>query len=237
MTLNLYPTTTVAAAGPHQNLCNTTSGTLAANAAAGSETGSWTTISGTGSASSVNSETSAVTGLTIGGTTVLRWTITSGFGGCVPTTSDVTINVDPTTTVAAAGPDQNLCNTTSGTLAANAAAGSETGTWTTVSGTGSATSVNSETSAVTGLTIGGTTVLRWTITSGFGGCAPTTSDVTINVDPTTTVAAAGPLQNLCNTTSGTLAANAAAGSETGSWTTLSATGSASPVISETPALR
>jgi hypothetical protein len=213
-----------------------TSGTLAANAVAASETGTWSTFSGTGTASSLNDEGSAVTGLTIGGTTILTWTITSGFGGCGSTSSTVTINSDPATTVAAAGVTQNLCNTTSGTLAANAVGVSETGTWSTFSGTGSASSLNDEGSAVTGLTIGGTTILTWTITSGFGGCAATTSNVTINVDPTTTVSVAGVTQDLCNTTSGTLAANAVAASETGTWSTFSGTGSASSLNDEGSAI-
>ncbi len=40
------------------------------------------------------------------------------------------IYIDLATTVAAAGPTQNHCNTTTATLAANAASGTETGAWT-----------------------------------------------------------------------------------------------------------
>jgi len=229
VTINVDSAITVADAGPTQNLCNVTSGTLAANSVKVPETGTWTTFSGTGSASSVNDPNSAVTGLTVGLTTVLRWTITSGFGACGPSFSDVTINVDSAITVAAAGPTQNLCNVTSGTLAANSVKTSETGTWTTFSGTGSASSANDPNSAVTGLTVGLTTVLTWTITSQFGACGPSSSNVTINVDSAITASVAGPTQDLCNVTSGTLAANSVKVSETGTWTTFSGSGAASSV--------
>jgi hypothetical protein len=217
------PAITIAAAGPTQNLCNITTATLGANAAVGAEIGTWTNQSGSGSASSINSPSSGVTGLTIGFTTVLRWTISSGFGGCASTFSDVTLTSDSTTTIAAAGPTQNLCGVTTTTLAANSVKVSETGTWTTFSGSGSASSVNSPTSAVTGLTIGFPSVFRWTITSQFGGCGSTFSDVTINVDSSGTVAVAGPDQNLCNIITATLAANSPTGTDSGGWAVLSGT--------------
>ncbi|MFH1320500.1 MAG: T9SS type A sorting domain-containing protein [Bacteroidota bacterium] len=223
ITINVDPTTTVSAAGPDQNLCNTTTAMLVANTPAGSETGTWSVIAGTALVTSVNDPLSGVTGLTIGGSSTLRWTITTANGGCAASTDDITINSDPTTTVSAAGPDQNKCNTTNATLAANAPAGSETGTWSVIVGTAIVTSVNDPASSVTGLTIGGTSTLRWTITSGFGACSASADDITINVDPTTTVSAAGPDQNLCNTTTATLAANAPAGSETGTWSVIAGT--------------
>ncbi|MFH1319352.1 MAG: PKD domain-containing protein [Bacteroidota bacterium] len=221
--INSDPGTTISIAGPDQNLCNDTTTILAANTPSGSEAGTWTVIAGTAVVTSVNSPSSGVTGLTIGGSSTLRWTITTASGGCADSFDDVIINSDPTTTVSDAGPDQNLCNITTATLAANATAGSETGTWTIISGTALVTSVNDPLSGVTGLTIGGSSTLRWTITSGYGGCAASFDNVTINVDPTTTVSDAGSDQNLCNTTTAILAANTPAGGETGTWSVIAGT--------------
>lgn len=83
----------------------------------------------------------------------------------------------PTNTIANAGVNQILaaCATTT-TLAGNTPTYG-TGTWSVVSGTATITSPNSATSTVTGLSLGTTTTLRWTISNGT--CGSSTSDVTI----------------------------------------------------------
>ncbi|HIA06023.1 MAG TPA: hypothetical protein EYN71_04845, partial [Flavobacteriales bacterium] len=216
MLLTIDKPITVSNAGPDQDLCNVTTTTLAGNTHAIPETGTWTTVSGTGTASSVNSETSGVTGLTIGQTTVFRWTITSASGACSPSANDVNINVDPTTTVADAGPIQVLCNTNTTILAANAVAASETGTWSVVSGTAVVTSVNSPTSGVTGLTVGGASILTWTITSGFGGCSASADNVTILVAEGATVSA-GVDATICEGSTHTLSGSFGGAATSISW--------------------
>ncbi len=80
--------------------------------------------------------------------------------------------------VVSAGSNQNLTAcATSTTLAGSAIPSGMTGTWTLVSGTATITSPNSPTSTVTGLTLGTTTTLRWTISNGL--CGSSFSDVTI----------------------------------------------------------
>ncbi|KAB1155726.1 GEVED domain-containing protein [Flavobacterium luteum] len=83
----------------------------------------------------------------------------------------------PINTIAAAGSDQTLigCSTTS-TLAGNTPTYG-TGTWTLVSGTATINSPNSPTSTITGLTIGSSAILRWTIDNGR--CGSTFDDVVI----------------------------------------------------------
>lgn len=83
----------------------------------------------------------------------------------------------PTNTIAAAGLDQTLSCATSTTLAGNTPTYG-TGTWTVVSGTATITAPNSPTSTVTGLTIGSSATLRWTIDNGR--CGSTSDDVIIN---------------------------------------------------------
>jgi hypothetical protein len=90
-------------------------------------------------------------------------------GTCPPsvTSTSGTLTVNGITT-ASAGPDQTVCAATA-TLAGNTAT-TGTGTWTVVSGTGTVTTPGSPTSGITGLTLGASTTIRWTITS-----APCTS--------------------------------------------------------------
>jgi hypothetical protein len=212
-------------AGLNQDLCNTTTTTLAANTPA-IGTGAWSVVSGTATITDSSDPATGVTGLTIGGSSTLRWTISSG--ACTPTTSDVIIVSSPTPTASNAGTNQTLCNTTTTTMAANTP-GSGTGAWSVVSGSASVTTPSSPNSGVTGLTIGTSSILRWTISSG--ACTPSTSDVTVSVDESPTVADAGTNQNLCNTTTTTLAGNSPSVG-TGSWSVIS--GSASITTPTSP---
>lgn len=67
-----------------------------------------------------------------------------------------------------AGPDQTInCSGTTATLAANTITGF-TGAWSTISGSGTATTPSSATSNVTGLTIGASTTLQWVLTYSTG---------------------------------------------------------------------
>jgi hypothetical protein len=90
-----------------------------------------------------------------------KWTITNG--PC--SSSDNVIVTFYELITAAAGSDQALCNTSTFTLAGNAASPG-VGTWTIQSGPGSITSIHLENSTVTGVTAGSSTTLRWTIVNG-----------------------------------------------------------------------
>ncbi len=197
-------------AGADQALCNTTTTNLAATG-----TGTWSTFSGTGTAVTPSSATSTVNGLTIGSSTTMRWTVTNG--ACVAT-SDMIISVSAPGS-ANAGSDQALCNATTTTLAA-----AGTGTWTTASGTGVVTSPNNPNSGVTGLTVGSTTVLTWTVSAG--ACSGT-DQVSIIVSAPAT-GSAGATQNLCGATTATLAATG-----TGTWVKTSGTGTVTTPSSAT----
>src|SRR6202021_149076 len=113
------------------NLCNVTTATLAGNNP-GVGTGAWTVTAGTAVVTTPTAFNSGVTGLTIGATSTLQWTITNGT--CAPSSSTININVAATPTVSNAGPDQNLCNTTTATLAGNNPVNG-TGLWTVTAGT------------------------------------------------------------------------------------------------------
>jgi gliding motility-associated-like protein len=217
VTIDVSATPSTADAGPDQTLCSVTTTTLAGNTPA-SGTGSWSLVSGSGSATTPSSPTSGVTGLAVG-PNVFRWTINGG--ACANLSDDVTITIKANPTVANAGPDQTLCTTSNSTTLAGNTAVIGTGTWTLVSGTGTITTPSSPTSAVTGLGIGNN-VFRWTIVNA--PCASTTNDVTITIKDIPTVANAGPDQTICiSSPTVTLAGNAPTVG-TGTWTLVSGTG-------------
>ncbi len=168
-------------------------------------TGNWLRVGGTGSGSPVlnvsgpgNSQVS-ITGMSAG-THIFEYSITGS--PCAPAAARVTITVANSASPAGAGADQNLCNTTTGTLSAIPAIGG-TGRWTQISGPNTASIANplQANTPVTGL-VAGTYVFRWSITGG--SCPDSFDDVTVNVaEP----ANAGPDKALCQATSVTMAAN------------------------------
>ncbi|MDP1799819.1 MAG: DUF2341 domain-containing protein, partial [Bacteroidota bacterium] len=217
MTIQVDPATSIALAGPNQTVCITTNtATLAANTPT-TGTGTWSVISGSGTITNSLSANSTVTNLGLG-INVLEWSITSA-GTCSSTSSTMTIQVDPATSIALAGPNQTVCITTNtATLAANTPT-TGTGSWSVVSGSAVFTNSNNPTTTVSGLALG-TNVLQWSITSA-GTCSSTSSTMTIQVDPATSIALAGPNQTVCITTNtATLAANTPT-TGTGSWSVVS----------------
>jgi methionine-rich copper-binding protein CopC len=201
-------------AGSDQNVCGTQT-FLGAVYSTGS-TGSWSILSGAGgSVTTPSSNTSKFTG-TVGTTYTLQWTENSG---TCSDTDIVEITFLGNVTVAAAGADQETCNT-SVTMAANAASGfRETGTWSVVSGAGGGfADANSPTSSFTG-TKGVSYTLRWTISNGV--CPISSDDVVVTLSDDVT-ANAGSDQNVCGTNT-FLGASFSTGS-TGSWSILSGAG-------------
>ncbi|MGQ0828815.1 MAG: PKD domain-containing protein [Bacteroidota bacterium] len=200
MLINFTPVPTTANAGPDQNICNVTTATLAGNAPT-TGTGVWSVIVPPATITTPASPTSGVTGLTIGSSVTLRWTISNGV--CAASTDDVVINIALPPTAANAGPDQNICNATTATLAGNAPA-TGTGLWTVSSGTATITTPASPTSGLTGLVPGTNVTLTWTTTNG--ACSSTDNVTIFNALPPS-VADAGADQNLCNVTSASLSGN------------------------------
>ncbi|MDP2235242.1 MAG: PKD-like domain-containing protein, partial [Bacteroidales bacterium] len=152
-------------------------------------TGLWTQ---TGGATAVivdpSSPTSAVVGLTAG-SYQFTWTISNG-PICTPSQAIANVVINPLPTLAEAGPDQFLCNTSTATMAGNTPT-EGTGTWTFVSGGTGATITDptSPTTNVTGIPAG-THRLRWTISTG-GTCVDYFDEVNITRYPDLTVS--GPI--------------------------------------------
>jgi large repetitive protein len=182
--LRNYQAPTPAAAGPDQAQCMTNLFTLAGNAASVG-VGTWSLVPGVGTGTAtianVNSPTTTVT-VPNGDTARLVWSITNG--ACNTTDTVQLINYQMPVD-ANAGPDQSGCNTPNFTLAGNTPTpASAVGTWTIVSGTATITNIHSATTTVTGIAVGTTVTLRWTITNGT--CTSVPDDVTLsNQSPVT----------------------------------------------------
>ncbi|MBP7155711.1 MAG: gliding motility-associated C-terminal domain-containing protein [Flavobacteriales bacterium] len=225
----------VAAAGPAQNLCApVASVTLAGNAATAPATGTWTVISGNGTFGNLNSPSSTVTGMALG-VNVYRWTINNGPCPGAITSSDVTITLfNPGIAAVNAGPDQNLCGSTSATLVGSAVSAPAIGTWSVVSGGATIANANSAITSIAGLG-SGTVVMRWSVNNG--PCGNTSDDVTIrNYDPNNPVANAGPDLSICipvAPNSVTMAGSAIIAPAVGTWTLVSGGGTIAAANSPT----
>lgn len=195
--------TPVADAGINQQLC-TNNTTLAA-----SGSGTWSIDSGTGNFSNLNDPNASISNLSVGLNSLI-WTVT--VPGCPTVQDTIDINVSASVSVADAGTSQQVCNNNANLSANNPTVG--VGVWSLVSGSGSITDVNSNTSAVTGLGLGNN-VFEWTISAA--GCPSSQAQVTITVVAVPT-ADAGSDQQLCANNSVLTA------SGTGSWSIASGTG-------------
>ena len=225
---------TISTAGVDQSNCNNGSFTLSGNTPT-IGTGRWTVISGTASIANPSSETSVVTGIPAGTSSVLRWTISNG--SCPSSTDDVELTNLSLPTTATAGVDQSNCNNGSFTLSGNTPT-IGTGRWTVISGTASIANPSSETSVVTGIPAGTSSVLRWTISNG--SCPSSTDDVELTNLSLPTISSAGADQSNCNNGSFTLSGNTPT-TGTGRWTVISGTAlisdpsSATSVVTGIPA--
>ena len=159
---------TTASAGVDQSNCSTTSFTLAGNAVASGETGKWTLISGTATITSSTSPTSSVTGVTLGTSATLRWTITKTSGGCV-SYDNVVLTVSSATTPGTISGATSVCsgtNSTALTLSGNSASvvrwESSTDNFSTA-----ATTISNTTSNLTATNLMATTYYRTVCSNGI----------------------------------------------------------------------
>ncbi len=224
--INIYTEPDNANAGIDQNSACTSKVELSATApAAGRGLGTWSIVSqpagSNATFSAINSPITSVNN-TITGTYVFRWTVSNGSPTCVSKTDDVTVQVTSVpTTVAAVGANQQVCNTgfpgtptTGTTLTGNTPSGTETGTWTFVSGPTTLTAANfddihSPAANVTGLAQG-TYILRWTIvptSNQTNADCQSSANLTITVANQPTTASAGANQEVCLSEPVTMAAN------------------------------
>ncbi len=225
VTINQAPS--AAAAGADQIVCSAAGITGSAITAGNTPdigTGTWSQVSGPAATIlNPNSGTTAINGLARG-VSVFRWTVANS--GCSSSSDDVQItnNVLPTSN---AGPNQNLANATTATLAATAPSVG-TGVWTKIGGPAATiTTPSSPTTTVTGLAVGNTYTFSWNVTGN--GCSVVSS--TVAITSTSVLAAdAGPDQSLNSVQNISLTGNAPTTGQTGLWTVVSSPAGSNPVF-------
>lgn len=184
-------------------------------------TGTWTQTAGPGTSTFANDNlATSFVSVTAYGVYTYRWTISNG--PCPVTQDNVVITFLNNPTTATAGANQNVCGL-SATLAGNTPTNG-TGTWSFISGPGTATFSNA-TSPSSGVTVTayGAYVLEWSISNNV--CAPSTDQVTITFNNNPTTANAGTNQTVCGLTSVFAGNTPTVG--TGTWARVSGPGTAS----------
>jgi len=228
VTLINYKAAAAANAGTLQEHCEVPSFTLAANQpSVPSAVGTWTVVSSTFgltlNAADIHKYNMQVT-VPAGDTAILKWSITNG--NCASSSANVTLINYKAAAAANAGPLQEHCEVASFTLAANQpGVPSAVGTWTVVSSTFGLTlntaDIHKYNMQVT-VPAGDTAILKWTITNG--NCASSSANVTLINYKAAAAANAGTLQEHCEVSSFTLAANQpSVPSAVGTWTVVSST--------------
>lgn len=219
------------------NWCNGVSNTYTATTSStlGTITFAWTRAAVTGISNLAGSGSSATITETLNNTTVnpvvVHYLITPSVNGCSGTTKDVAITVNPTAVISSLA-TANWCNGVSNTYNATTSTtlGTVTYAWTraAVTGISNAAVTNGTGSAITE-TLTNTTVnpvvVHYLITPSVNGCAGTTKDVSITVNPTAVISSSS-TANWCNNVSNTYTATTSttSGTITFAWTRAAVTG-------------
>ncbi|MET3027961.1 gliding motility-associated C-terminal domain-containing protein [Flavobacterium sp. UW10123] len=225
VSVTVAETPPIANAGPDQEICGSTI-TMAATKSGGS-TGTWSRISGVGNYTiSDIHDPNAIFTFSYSGYYIFRWTVDAGICGQAFDDINLTIGLPPNQ--AAAGPDQNICNNSTVTMAGNSYDSFfELGQWSVLTGSPNQPTIvdpSNPNTVINGL-VAGTYTFRWTITAkSIFLCQGSFDDVVVVVDP---AANAGIDQTYCDVTSVQLMANE---NSTGTWSLTSTTGNPADVI-------
>ena len=203
----IYDNPSAANAGTDQTICSANTALAGNTPASGKGTGIWSQVGALPNIATITNPTSSGASISklVAGAYKFKWTISNG--PCATTQDTVDIIVTQVAPTANAGADINLCAATTVNLAGNTTTVGN-GVWTNVNGPAGFVISNPAlpTTSVSGLVTGNYT-FRWTITNG--NCPASFDDVRVIVDEAVTVAAAGPVQNVCGVAV-TMAANTAA---------------------------
>ncbi|NLR58115.1 hypothetical protein HGH93_08395, partial [Chitinophaga polysaccharea] len=207
--LTNYDVPAIANAGGNQKHCNDSIFTMAANKPTEyGAYGAWTIVGGKQSWITITDTTLNTTKVKVlaGHTAALVWTITNGT--CTATTDTVLLTNYDKPAIANAGGNQNHCNDSIFTMAANKPTEyGAYGAWTIVGGKQSWITITDTTLNTTKVKVlaGHTAALVWTITNGT--CAATTDTILLTNYDKPAIANAGSNQKHCNDSIFTMAAN------------------------------
>jgi gliding motility-associated-like protein len=192
-------------AGTGDSLCNTGSITLNADPPTANGRGHWIVVEGTGAFADTSSPTTHYINPSAGMNTLI-WRVSSEFGSCPVSIDSVRYFTDLSPGIANAGPDVQLCQSSTYTMLANPPQNGGSGTWQILSGTAVIDDIHYASGAVSNLQ-GGDNLFSWQLSSLHGICGSTTDTVTIRRDLWPGTANAGPDISLCLENSDTLGGN------------------------------
>ncbi|BDC98443.1 gliding motility-associated C-terminal domain-containing protein [Persicobacter psychrovividus] len=193
----------VVSAGLDAMICSSESATLSATFSGGATGITWTT-NGTGSfadATAANTTYTPSLDDISNGSVVLTAT-TNANGTCGSVSDDLTLTIEPATTVSNAGADATSCELTY-TLSANVVAAGEEGTWSIVSGGAGTFADATDPSTTFTADAVNDYVLKWTISKTAGVCPPSEDEVSISFNDESEVALNGD-DTICEGTSADL---------------------------------
>lgn len=212
-------------AGADQTICGGTTATLTAVNPDPLAVGYWTVASGTGVIANPNSPTTTVSNLSLGPNSFI-WH--QDYPSCNVNKVDLVqvFRYSGTPPTANAGPDANLCSSTTYTMQANNPGIAATGTWSITSGTATIQNINTYNTLVTNLGIGINTFI-WNISNGPCPGGDTNDEIVIRVyNQNHPAADAGADQNVClnSFTFINLSASTPIVPATGQWTVVNGSG-------------
>ena len=221
--VTVNPTAVITSAAS-ANWCNNVSNTYTATSSSSTATFAWTRAVVAGVSNLAGSGNTAVITETLVNTTtepvVVHYLITPSVNGCAGTTFDVAVTVNPTAVITSAA-TANWCNNVSNTYTATSSSSTATFAWTRAVVAGVSNLAGSGSTAVITETLVNTTtepvVVHYLITASVNGCAGTTFDVAVTVNPTAVITSAA-TANWCNNVSNTYTATSSSSTATFAWT-------------------
>jgi len=165
VSVTIAETPPAANAGPDQEICGNTITMVATKS--GGATGTWTRISGVGNYTiSDIHDPNAIFTFSYSGYYIFRWTVDAGICGQAFDDVNLTIGLPPNQ--AAAGPDQNICNNNTVTMAGSSYDSFfELGQWSVLTGSPNQPLIadpSDPNTVINGL-VAGTYTFRWTVTA------------------------------------------------------------------------
>ena len=206
------------------NWCNNVSNTYTATSTSSTATFAWTRAVVAGISNLAGSGSTAVITETLNNTTtepvIVHYLITPSVNGCAGTTFDLAVTVNPTAVITSAA-TANWCNNVSNTYTATSSSSTATFAWTRAVVAGISNLAGSGSTAVITETLINTTtepvIVHYLITPSVNGCAGTTFDLAVTVNPTAVITSAA-TANWCNNVSNTYTATSSSSTATFAWT-------------------
>jgi Fe-S cluster assembly scaffold protein SufB len=216
--------TAVITSSATDNWCNNVPNTYTATSSSSTATFAWTrAVVGGISNLAGSGSTATITETLINTTTepvIVHYLITPSVNGCAGTTFDLAVTVNPTAVITSSATD-NWCNNVPNTYTATSSSSTATFAWTRAVVGGISNTAGSGSTATITETLSNTTtepvIVHYLITPSVNGCAGTTFDLAVTVNPTAVITSSA-TDNWCNNVPNTYTATSSSSTATFAWT-------------------